>query len=202
MIPGLGRSPRRRKWHPTPVFLPGERHGQRSLEGHGPWSHKELDMTSATNTYTIKRVTCVPQLWALGFGPTVLGCVQLRRVRGKGRGSAVLLRKPQAPILCLSAFSRQLLEVSVPGTALWEGGRRTDRTFSPDSPHHSTLPNNTSLPTARSTQAALHLHFPQVRAAARTGAAKGGKERAQSLLHSHPASPHVALDARNHPKPV
>ena len=28
-ISGLGRSPRRRKWQPTPVFLPGESHGQR-----------------------------------------------------------------------------------------------------------------------------------------------------------------------------
>ena len=30
---------------PTPVFLPGEFHGQRSLAGYSPWGHKELDMT-------------------------------------------------------------------------------------------------------------------------------------------------------------
>ena len=30
-IPGLGRFPWRRAWQPTPVFLPGESHGQRSL---------------------------------------------------------------------------------------------------------------------------------------------------------------------------
>ena len=30
---------------PTPVFLPGEFHGQRSLEGYSPWGHKESDMT-------------------------------------------------------------------------------------------------------------------------------------------------------------
>ena len=30
---------------PTPVFLPGESHGQRSLVGYGPWGHKELDTT-------------------------------------------------------------------------------------------------------------------------------------------------------------
>ena len=29
----------------TPVFLPGEFHGQKSLVGHSPWGHKELDMT-------------------------------------------------------------------------------------------------------------------------------------------------------------
>ena len=30
---------------PTPVFLPGEFHGQRSLVGYRPWGHKESDMT-------------------------------------------------------------------------------------------------------------------------------------------------------------
>ena len=38
-IPGLGRSPWRKKWQPTPVVLPGESHGQRSLE------LQEVDMT-------------------------------------------------------------------------------------------------------------------------------------------------------------
>ena len=42
-IPGLGRSPWRRKWQPTPVFLPGKFHGQRSLAGYNPWGHKESD---------------------------------------------------------------------------------------------------------------------------------------------------------------
>ena len=35
----------RRKWEPTPVFLLGESHGQRSLVGYSSWSHKELDTT-------------------------------------------------------------------------------------------------------------------------------------------------------------
>ena len=34
-IPGLGRSPGR-AWQPTPIFLPRESHGQKSLAGHGP----------------------------------------------------------------------------------------------------------------------------------------------------------------------
>ena len=33
----------RRKWQPTPVFLPGKFHGERSLVGYSPRSHKELD---------------------------------------------------------------------------------------------------------------------------------------------------------------
>ena len=32
----------RRKWRPTPVFLPGKSHGQRSLEGYSPWGHKKV----------------------------------------------------------------------------------------------------------------------------------------------------------------
>ena len=36
---------RRRRWHPTPVLLPGKSHGQRSLVGCGPWGHEESDMT-------------------------------------------------------------------------------------------------------------------------------------------------------------
>ena len=40
--------PRRRKWQPTPVFLPGESHGQRSLAGYSPKGHKESDTTEAT----------------------------------------------------------------------------------------------------------------------------------------------------------
>jgi len=40
--------PWRREWQPTPVFLSGESHGQRSLAGHSPWGCKELDMNEAT----------------------------------------------------------------------------------------------------------------------------------------------------------
>ena len=35
----------RRKWHPTPVLLPGKSHGRRSLVGCSPWGREELDMT-------------------------------------------------------------------------------------------------------------------------------------------------------------
>ena len=44
-IPGSGRFPWRRKWQPTPVFLPGESHGQRSLVGYSPRGCKESDTT-------------------------------------------------------------------------------------------------------------------------------------------------------------
>ena len=46
-IPGSGRSLEGGR-QPTPVFLPGESHGQRSLVGCSPWGHTESDMTEAT----------------------------------------------------------------------------------------------------------------------------------------------------------
>ena len=35
--------PWRREWLPTPVFLPGKSHGQRSLVGYSAWGHRESD---------------------------------------------------------------------------------------------------------------------------------------------------------------
>ena len=46
--PWVGKIPWRRAWQPTPVFLLGESHGQRSLAGYSPWGHEELDMTEAS----------------------------------------------------------------------------------------------------------------------------------------------------------
>ena len=43
--PWVGKIPGRRKWEPTPVFLPGKPHGQRSLEGYSSQGRKELDAT-------------------------------------------------------------------------------------------------------------------------------------------------------------
>ena len=40
-IPGSGRSPGEGKWQPTPVLLPGESHGGRSLVSYSPWGCKE-----------------------------------------------------------------------------------------------------------------------------------------------------------------
>ena len=43
--PWVGKIPWRRAWQHTPVFLPGEFYGQRSLAGYSPWGHKESDTT-------------------------------------------------------------------------------------------------------------------------------------------------------------
>ena len=48
--PWVGKIPWRRAWQPTPVFLPGESHGQRSLVGYSPWCCKVLDRTERLST--------------------------------------------------------------------------------------------------------------------------------------------------------
>ena len=47
--PWVGKIPWRRKWQPTPVFLPGESHGWRNLVGYSPWGRKESDTTGPTS---------------------------------------------------------------------------------------------------------------------------------------------------------
>ena len=46
--PWVRKSPWRRAWQPSPVFLPGEAHGQKSLVGYGPWGCKESEPTKRT----------------------------------------------------------------------------------------------------------------------------------------------------------
>ena len=47
-VPGLEIFPWRRKWQPSPIFLPEKSHGQRSLAGYRPRDHKESDTTEYT----------------------------------------------------------------------------------------------------------------------------------------------------------
>ena len=58
----LGREDSRsRKWQPPPADLPGEPHGQRSLEVYSPWGHKSQTQLSTSHTHTIPRT--VPGIW-------------------------------------------------------------------------------------------------------------------------------------------
>ena len=47
--PWVSKIPWKRAWQPTPVFLPGKFHGQRSLVGYSLWGHKESDTTEHTH---------------------------------------------------------------------------------------------------------------------------------------------------------
>ena len=60
--PKVRKMPWRRKGQPTPVFLPGEFHGQRSLAGYSPWGHKEFDTTEQLNNNN-KALNATPGVW-------------------------------------------------------------------------------------------------------------------------------------------
>ena len=47
--------PQRRRWHPTPVFLPGKSHGRRSLVGGSPWGREELDTTDWLHFHALEK---------------------------------------------------------------------------------------------------------------------------------------------------
>ena len=52
--PSVWKNPWRRKWQPTPVFLPGKSQGQRSLVGYSAWGCKGSDTTEHACTHTMK----------------------------------------------------------------------------------------------------------------------------------------------------
>ena len=43
----------RRKWQPTPVFLPGKSHGQKSMSGYSPWGHKRVRQNLVTKQHQV-----------------------------------------------------------------------------------------------------------------------------------------------------
>ena len=71
--PQAGKIPWKRTWQSTPVFLPGEFHGQRSLVGYSSWGHKDLDMIEATQ-YTSRQShlnrSCSMRNWRRQWHPT------------------------------------------------------------------------------------------------------------------------------------
>ena len=60
--PWVGKIPWRRKWQPTPVFLPGKFHGQMSLTGYTLKGHKELDMTEQLSTHNERISNVLPNI--------------------------------------------------------------------------------------------------------------------------------------------
>ena len=80
LAPGSGRSPEKRKWLSTPVFLPGESHGQRILVAYSPKRQKESDTTKHTNTArenTQTYATVIQCLFLDKAGPPNNTCYQL-----------------------------------------------------------------------------------------------------------------------------
>ena len=83
-MPASGRFPQTRKRQLTPVFLPGEPHGQRSLEGYSPWGHKGSDTTEHSSSR---------EMWLCAHG--ALGRGHPRLSGGGGRGDPYAFRIEQ-----------------------------------------------------------------------------------------------------------
>ena len=108
--PWVRKIPWRRAWQPTPVFLPGESHGQRRLMGDNPRDCKESDTTETTKHRTAHRVLA-RGLWKqsefcyfMSISGIHLECEQSS------------IQHPIYPLLLLSHFSRARL-LATPGTA-------------------------------------------------------------------------------------
>ena len=72
-VPSLGQEiPWEKKWQPTPVFLPGESHGQRSLVGYNPQGCKRVGHNLATKQ---QQQLCT---WLLALGPSSNWVLRLR----------------------------------------------------------------------------------------------------------------------------
>ena len=76
--PWVGKIPWRRAWQPSPAFLPGESHAQRSLAVYSPWCHKASD----TNETTENACMCYNQAGPYGAflrqmppGPLPISCL-------------------------------------------------------------------------------------------------------------------------------
>ena len=57
--PWVGKIPQRRKWQSTPLFLPRESYGQRSLAGYSPWGHKSWTWLNDKQILLYNTVTVV-----------------------------------------------------------------------------------------------------------------------------------------------
>ena len=67
----------RRQWQPTPVLLPGQSHGWRSLAGCSPWGWYELDMTKSLHFHL--------SLSCTGEGMATHSSILAWRIPGKGK---------------------------------------------------------------------------------------------------------------------
>ena len=71
-IQSLGwENPWSSKWQPIPVFLPGKSHGQRSLVGYSPWSHKDGHVEGLSTHAQCKHVSATLWTHPLSSSPSV-----------------------------------------------------------------------------------------------------------------------------------
>ena len=78
-VPWVEKIPWRREWLPTPLFLPEEFHGQRSLAGYSPWGPKELDTTEQLTLYLLGSELKVTQSRRLFASPWTIQSMEFSR---------------------------------------------------------------------------------------------------------------------------
>ena len=92
---------RRRQWHPTPVLLPGESHGWRSLVGCSPWGHQESDTTEWLHVHS--SLSCIGE----GNGnPLQCSCLENPRDRGAWWATVYGVAQSRTRLKRLSSSSR------------------------------------------------------------------------------------------------
>ena len=67
-LPLVGKIPWRRKWQPTPVLLPVESHGLRSLVGYSPWGCKESDLAKWLPSLSFLSFYLAPLIYLSNYG--------------------------------------------------------------------------------------------------------------------------------------
>ena len=111
--PWVRKIPWRRKWQPTPVFLPGKSHGQRSLAGCSPWDHERVGHNSVSKQQTSsfpkwKGRTFQVAQWLRLCLPNAGG---LGSIPGQGTRSCMLQLKTWCNHLSIYFFNWQLHKI-------------------------------------------------------------------------------------------
>ena len=171
-----GEIPWRRRWQPSPVFLPGESNGQRSLAGYRPRGRKEVDMTERLPPLPVLRSPF--QNWVSGQGtlstgknwmPQVPQCIQ--QATRPSLASSSSCHKPR----CLSLSPRQQSTLHLYSASCPKSGSPNADSYlrSESAPVHSAwmwhpgswYPEETSkpllLPSCQALQLRLPLPFPR-----------------------------------------
>ena len=105
ILKGGGELGQRRQWQPTPVLLPGESHGWRSLVGYSPWGREESDM--------IERLHFHFSLSWIGEGngtPLQCSCLENPRDRGACWAAIYGVTQSQTWLTWLSSSSSSMVE--------------------------------------------------------------------------------------------
>ena len=111
---------RRRQWHSTPILLPGNSHGRRSLVGCSPWGHYKLDMTEGLHFHF--SLSCIR-----GGNGSPLQCSCLENPRDGGAWWAAVYGVAQSRTWLKRLSSSSSQDSNIIYTVLWSGWAKKGR---------------------------------------------------------------------------